>query len=366
MEEFDMDNLVELFTKRLNLKILLKGIQKTVNDSISLGLVGIHCLDGFHKDPSKDLSLKFLKLLGNKIPLKLRLYPQIRDISTLNPFFKKMRVRRIGGCGAWDMDGAVGAKTAAFDKPYNGEPENFGTLLLTKEQLIPIMRAAQKKEIQMTSHAIGSAAIDELIKAYSAILNEFQDDKNLLRHRIDHFEFPTKIAINQAIEKLHLLIVPQPGFNWIDANYPGMQTYEKFLDPEIVQRQNPLRTILEKGGIICGSSDSPVQSLDPWLQIHGMVNFPIASERISVYEALKTYTFNGAYATFEENERGTLLPGKYADFIILSMDPFKIDPNEIINIKVSATYINGKMMIPSTVNPFKYLLKLLVMPTNRI
>ncbi|MBN2157219.1 MAG: amidohydrolase [Candidatus Lokiarchaeota archaeon] len=366
MEEFDMDKIVKLFTDNLTIKYLLEGLQKTINDAIAMGLVGIHCLDGFQADPTKDISLKFLKLFGNKIPLKLRLYPQIRDISKLSPFFRKMRTKRIGGCGAWDMDGAVGAKTAAFDIPYRGEPNNYGSLLLTKEDLLPLMRKAHSLGAQITSHAIGTRAIDELIAAYSQLMEEFNDTDNKYRHRIDHFEFPSKDAVEKAINKLGLLVVPQPGFNWIDANYPGMNTYQKYLEQEVVKRQTPLKTIIETGGIVCGSSDSPVQYLDPWLQIHGMVNFPIESERISVYEALRTYTYNGAYATFEEDERGTLELGKCADFIILPKDPFQISPTELLNIVVSQTYINGKKMKKTCYKPMKFFLKLIFNPSKKL
>ncbi|TFG21280.1 MAG: hypothetical protein EU530_00600 [Promethearchaeota archaeon] len=366
MEEFNMDKLVNLFTSTLNIKLLVEGIQKTINSAIDKGLVGLHCLEGFQDDPSADLSLKVMKLVGRKIPLKLRLYPQVKHVSKLNPYFKKMRSRRIGGCGAWDMDGAVGAKTAAFEKPYLGGSDNYGSLLLTKDEIFPLMYAAQSSGTQITTHAIGTTAINELLEAHTLLKTEFGIDTKNLRHRIDHFEFPTKEAIDRAITDLDLLIVPQPGFNWVDANYPGMNTYNKFLDPEIVQRQNPMKTIIGKGGIICGSSDSPVQSLDPWLQIHGMVNFPIESERISIYEALRTYTYNGAYATFEENDRGTIKSGKYADFIMLSQDPFDTNPENLLYIKVNKTFINGIELKKTNLAPIPYLVKLLFSKTNLI
>jgi len=101
----------------------------------------------------------------------------------------------------------------------------------------------------------------------------------------------------------------------MDENFPGMGTYRKYLKPEIVDMQIPLKTIYEMGGIICGSSDAPVQDISPFLQIHGMVNFPIVNERLSVYQAFRTYTYYAAYATFEENIRGTLSEGKLADFV---------------------------------------------------
>ena len=96
------------------------------------------------------------------------------------------------------------------------------------------------------------------------------------------------------------------------------------------------------------------------MQIHGMVNFPIESQRISVYEALRTYTYNGYLCNIgKKKERGTISKGEWADFVIVDNDPFEIDVNDIMNITVNATYINGKKMKKSFQKPIKYLLKLL-------
>ena len=106
------------------------------------------------------------------------------------------------------------------------------------------------------------------------------------------------------------------------------QAHRKYLRPEQFDRQIPLRTIVEEGEIICGSSDSPVQTINPFIQLHGMVNFPLVNEQLSVYQALRTYTYNGAYSTFEETERGTLTAGKWADFIILHKIRLKFLPKK--------------------------------------
>ena len=94
--------------------------------------------------------------------------------------------------------------------------------------------------------------------------------------------------------------------------------------------------------ILCGSSDSPVQDINPFLQIQGMILYPLEDERLTVYQTLRTYTANGAYATFEENERGTLAPGKYADFAVLDRDPFHSDPTLLYETKAIETYLAGK------------------------
>jgi len=287
-------------------------------------------------------------------------------VRSLDPYLSRMSLPRVGGCLHWELDGSVGARTAAFYDPYLGEPENRGNILYPKEDLINDVRQAYKKGYQITAHAIGTRAIDQLLDVYEENLKGNADLDNKQRLRIDHFEFPSTSALNRAISDLHLIIVPQPGFNWMNSHFPTMQLYSKYLLPKIVALQNPLKSIIDRGGIICGSSDSPVQSLNPFLQIHGMVNFPIESERISVYEAFRTYTYNGAYATHSELTGGTLSVGKWADFIILSKDPFAIAPTELLNLEVESTYIKGKQIKPFKGSPWKFLLRLLFSKNKKI
>ncbi|MHA1900075.1 MAG: amidohydrolase family protein, partial [Promethearchaeota archaeon] len=124
MEEFDMDKIMTLLRSGINFGTILSGLKKTINAAIKYGIVGIHCLDGFQENAKKDITLRFMQLFGGKIPLYLREYPQVRDVSQFSFLVKKMRKPRVGGCGAWEMDGAVGAKTAAFYDPYIGDADN--------------------------------------------------------------------------------------------------------------------------------------------------------------------------------------------------------------------------------------------------
>jgi len=348
MPEFSMDKIVGLVTREITLGLMLRGIAKLLNQAASKGVVAIHCLEGFQADVRRDLTLKFMRLLGGRLPLRMRLYPQVRDPTACAGFFRQMRSPRLGGCGAWEMDGSVGAKTAAFYDPYLGDPDNRGTLLYPQEALRANLGPLYENGTQVTAHAIGTRAIDHLLDAYEGALRDHHDDagENRLRWRIDHFEFPTQAAIDRAVGKLGLLIVPQPAFNWIDHALPEMHTYEKFLPPSINALQLPLRRIVDQGGLICGSSDSPVLPIDPFLQIHSMVNFPLPAERLGVYEAVRTFTFNPAYATFEDHTRGTLAEGKVADFLLLDSDPFECPPEHLAEIHVAQAFIEGRPWRP--------------------
>lgn len=364
--------LSEFLEKQFNFDKMLKDIEHTLNFAVGKGLVGIHCMENI-SSKKKDPAVWFFKKIAPFLPVYFRLYSQIRDLSLIQSLSlnENMLNLRAGGCGGWMQDGAVGSKTAAFYTPYLDKPDdpnNIGKLYFPRNELLKSLRYAQDHGFQISSHAIGTRAIDRIVNAFGTILVENKDNTNKLRHRIDHFEFPTKQQVEFAVETLKLLVVPQPGFSWLSADIPSMNTYQKYLKREIIEMQIPLKTIYESGGIICGSSDSPVQPLDPWLQIQGMVNFPISKERLSVYQALRTYTYNAAYATFEEETRGTISVGKWADFIVMSRksDPFKVPKNKLIDLKVDETFIQGQKVWEININKTKILAGSLFRKKNRI
>ncbi len=375
-EDHDMNlgRINDLVIKSLSLPLLISGVRKVVNDAIHNGIVGIHCLEGF-EDSKHDMSLRFLSRFGGILPLYLRLYIQYRNPAKVLPFIKKLTYPRIGGCNAWEMDGSIGSRTASFYEPYADQPQNYGKCYYSPEEVERYVFAAHEKGFQITSHAIGTRGIENILSAYEKALlvgkipvsshsdNKKADYYNPYRHRIDHFEFPTR---EQTARALHcgLVITTQPGYSWMDETF--QKAYRKYLTPEQFHRQIPLKSIMEQGGILCGSSDSPIQHLNPFIQIHGMVNFPIPTERLSVFEALCTYTINGAYATFEEHDRGSLKVGKQADFIILDKDPFTISPNRLSDLKVRATYIKGRKMEDLKMSVISLLIRKLFLPSRKL
>jgi predicted amidohydrolase YtcJ len=360
--EFQMGRLNEVVLKFLSLPTLIAGIQHTVNDAIQHGLVGLNCLEGF-EDSQKDMVMWAFSKFAPMVPLYCRLFPQYLNLDRIQPLVKKMSYSRLGGCGSWEQDGSIGSRTAAFYESYLDNQENFGKVYYTNEKLTQCIQNAHNNGFQITSHAIGTKAIDNVLTAFDIVLKK-ENYQNKYRHRIDHFEFPTYEQVDWAISKLGLLITAQPGYSWMDETF--QKGYRKYLRPEQFQRQIPLKRIMNLGGILIGGSDSPVQHLNPFTQIHGMVNFPLEHERLTVYDAFRTYTFNAAYSTFEENSRGTLKVGKFADFIVFKDDPFEIAPEKIIELKVEKTFIQGKQMDQVKDSPIKFLFKALGQKRRKI
>lgn len=347
--EFNMGKISKIVLDNLTLPILSKSIQLVVNDALSYGITGIHCMEG-SEDAEKDKALDFFVRFAGMLPLHIRTYIQYKDVSRVLKYLPKMTRPRIGGCGSWEVDGSVGSKTAAFEESYLDDVNCFGKIYYNKTQLADMIQTAASQGFQTAAHAIGTKGIEELLQAYEAL-----DTKEKHRARVEHFEFPTEGQARRAIQDMGLVISIQPGYTWMDSKY--QKSYDKYLSPEQFNRQIPLRSIAEMGGILCGSSDSPVQHLNPFLQIQGMVNYPIEEQRLSVYQALRTYTYNGAYATFEETDRGTLAIGKLADFVVLNRDPFTIDKDKLIEVRAEQTYLAGKVARHMKMGTLTFLIK---------
>lgn len=154
----------------------------------------------------------------------------------------------------------------------------------------------------------------------------------------------------------------QPGYSWIDKRF--LHSYEQFLPEEMLARLK-FKTYIEKGVLICGSTDSPVQSLDPWQQMLGMTQFYNEEESISPYEAFKCYTVNPARAILEDDERGQLLPGKRADFFTGNVNIFSLSPEELAAFRPSKTYYLGAEAKPHSGTVFS-LIKMLLGKSKKV
>ena len=134
-------------------------------------------------------------------------------------------------------------------------------------------------------------------------------------------------------------VMMQPGYAWIDKRY--LHTYEQYLPLEIISRMK-LKALYDAGVCVCGSSDSPVQDMDPYLQMLGMVQFYNENESLTPYQAFRCYTAHAAESIEESDVRGTLEPGKVADFFTAKQDFFTLSPQEVVDFRPTDTYYGGK------------------------
>jgi len=229
-------------------------------------------------------------------------------------------------------DGSLGARTAALEAPYADDPENQGVTIYSQQQLDDIVSEAHRSGFQIAAHAIGDKATAMALNAITKV-NESAPGKNL-RHRIEHASILNTELIRQMTEAGVVASV-QPHFIVSDV------WLEQRLGARRASLAYPFHSLLQAGLVIVGGSDCPVEPLTPLSGIEAAVNRP-GSEAVTVEDAILFYTRNAAYASFEENLKGIIAPGKLADLVILDKDPEKVPPSTISEIQVLLTMVGGK------------------------
>jgi predicted amidohydrolase YtcJ len=239
-------------------------------------------------------------------------------------------------------DGSLIGRSAAMTCCYAGEDDNTGFMLFDPQEMAPMLVGAHRAGWQVAAHAIGDAAIDHVLDVYERAQREHP--RTDTRHRIEHFAVADDRQIARAAA-LGVVAVPQGRF--ITELGDGMRTA---LGPDRSEHCYRMRSLLDAGMVLPGSSDTPVVDGAPLLGIHDMVNRRTRSgeelapgERISVEEALRAYTHGSAYAVHEEHRKGTLTAGALADFTVLSEDLLAVDPAGIAEIDVLATVVGGEL-----------------------
>jgi predicted amidohydrolase YtcJ len=239
-------------------------------------------------------------------------------------------------CWKGYFDGTLGAKTAWMHEPFSDAPEKSGFSVISEEKMFHKMKIVHQNGYQIGIHAIGDKGNRVLVDLYKKLLEEFPKENH--RHRIEHASLLTEDVIKD-IKKLNITVVCQPPF--INSEYTWL---EKRLGKKRCKYTYPFKSIIDSGVIMASSSDSPIEDPDIIMGLHALVtrNGFVPEQCITMEEALKTYTINGAYAAFEENIKGSIEVGKFADFVILDRNPLEVNKDEIKEIQILETIIRGK------------------------
>ena len=242
---------------------------------------------------------------------------------------------RIGGVKSF-IDGSIGARTAALFDDYTDDKGNSGKLFTDEKKFTRFVKKAIDNGIQTVTHAIGDRAIELLLRAFESL-----DERRLAlvrqrRHRIEHAEMMNTEQIRRAVS-LGLILSMQPNFVGQWQGRGGL--YEERLGEERTSWMNMFRVALDNGAHLCFGSDG--MPYGPIYGIWSAVTHHNPNVRISVEEALRCYTMEGAYSVFMERNIGSITVGKRADFVVLSEDITKVKPEQIRDIRVQSTFVGG-------------------------
>ncbi len=233
-------------------------------------------------------------------------------------------------------DGSLGARTAALKESYSDKPETKGIMLYTQRKLNKCILKAHRAGLQLAVHAIGDRAIEAVLKAFENALKKHPRENH--RHRIEHCSVLNPTLIKR-MKRLGLIASVQPHFTVSD--FWVMNRVGK----DRARWVYAFRTLMKEGLNVASGSDCPVEPIDPLLGVWAAVaRTSFIEESLTVEEAVKTYTLNAAYASFDENNRGTIEVGKFADLTVLSDDVFNVPPHEIKKAKVEMTVVDGKIV----------------------
>ncbi len=248
------------------------------------------------------------------------------------------------------MDGALGPRTAAMFQPYEGEPENRGILNMDGEELFEHARKAADVGLSMTVHAIGDKANHEVLNAFEQ-LRKYETQNNLphLRHRIEHVQV---IHPDDAprLAKLNVIASMQPIHATSD-----MYAADRYWGAR-AKLSYAWRTQLNYGAVLAFGSDAPVESPNPFWGLYAAITRQRAdgspsadgwypAEKLTLAEALSGYTIGAAYTANAENRLGKLAENYHADLIVLTDDPFKISPADLLTMSPSAVMMNGDWVV---------------------
>ena len=329
---------------------LIKAIKKTTQHIASAGVTTSAEITVGFDSPLDDQVKLYKALAANEgLPIRVRAYlygPAIpAGYDGLKPNEGDDRLRFIGV--KFISDGSTQGLTAALNEPYTypKNSSNRGELDYNGDALYKQMKVYFDQGWQLAVHANGDRAIDQTLANYEKLLagNPHPEERRL---RIEHFTINTPKQVNEAV-KLGVI----PGFTIGHVDYWGEAFHNHIVGPERANRIDPSAAFKKAGGRFAYHSDSPVSNVSPLNYISegaGRVwqkppqSVLGSNERVTVDDAIRAVTINAAYEMFSDDKLGSLEVGKQADLVVLAANPRKTPVNQIRNIKVQETWIDGK------------------------
>jgi hypothetical protein len=251
---------------------------------------------------------------------------------------------RVGAMKA-TCDGSISERTARLSQPYVGRPDDFGIIVADAEELYGYASKAHEAGWQIGIHANGDVGIGMALDLYERLQRE--RPRRDPRYRIEH----CTVINDELVRRMRALgAIPTPFSTYVYFHGEKMPEFGE----ERLNSMFALRSFLDAGIGATLASDYPPGPFEPMMALQSMVTRTAldgrvwgARQKISIEEALRVCTLNGAYASFEEHEKGSLEPGKLADLVVLGRNPLAEDPSSLVSIPVERTMVGGRWVYES-------------------
>jgi predicted amidohydrolase YtcJ len=329
------ENALDIVSRRApkpELKQLEEACMLAAKKAVEAGLTCVHWMVESAEE------IRVLRKLDSegKLPLRVRLGV---SVELLDKFGNSSLLNDVGegmvktGFVKILADGSLGAHTAALKSSYSDKPNTRGMLLYSQRTLEKLVLKVHKAGSQLAVHAIGDRAIEAVLKAYEKALKTFPRADH--RHRIEHCSV-LNAGLIKRMKRLGVIASVEPHFVvsdfWVVSRVGKRRARWVY----------PFKTLLRKGFVVVSGSDCPVENINPLLGIWAAATQNKPKERMTADEALASYTVNAAYASFDEDKRGSVEAEKLADFTLLSESLHSVCSNQVKNIIAKMTIVDGK------------------------
>ncbi|KZS41206.1 amidohydrolase [Aquimarina aggregata] len=289
--------------------------------------------------------IQLIDSLQNKKELSIRMYAMVSNVPEYVDYYLKNGVHKTDKLNVSSFkvyaDGALGSRGATLKEPYSDQDEHFGAMVIGNAEFKALAKKLAGSPFQMNTHAIGDSANAVVMKTYYEVLQNKSDR----RWRVEH----AQVVAPEEFEILNdnLVMSVQPTHATSD-----MYWADERLGNERIKGAYAYKKLLEKTGKVALGTDYPVEQVSPFYTFYAAVarkdlkQYPEGGfqkeNALTREETLKGMTIWAAYSNFEETEKGSISIGKFADFVILEENIMEVDEDRIPNIKVNATYLDGK------------------------
>lgn len=345
---------IELVTKLIpspSISDLKRFIRIASSEAARLGLTTVQTNDLHGERTLSNRLTAYLELAeAGELPIRVELQATMATPSDLQAYLEVYKKQaqfnsrvKLGPLKLY-ADGSLGGRTAALTYPYADAPETSGMTIYDQAELDELVLIAAKENLQVAIHAIGDLAMDMVIESFEKA--KAAVPAWTARPRIIHAQI-TRLDQLEKMGRLGIVADIQPIFVPTDLHF-----VEQRIGTENAKYAYAWKTMQEVGVMTAGGSDSPVEPCNPLWGMHAAITRQDREgnpqggwnpqECLSKEEALQLFTMGSAYAAHEEGSRGSLSAGKLADFVVLPQDPTEVEPHNLLEMKVSSTYVGGK------------------------